>query len=128
MLMNENHLVHALKSAPGRCQNMTQTALAVATPVETRSHYEATTVLSSGDETYLVSIMEVAHSIARRHQLFLWARGVLQSLVPHEILICGYGDWRRRAFSMDKFAARPFPEHLYDEFGNADDGLLVQAY
>jgi transcriptional regulator EpsA len=84
--------------------------------------------LSSRDEAYLVSVVEVARPIIRRHQFFLWARGVLQSLVPHEILICGYGEWRRRSpIVADYFAARPFPERMINELCDSDDGLLMQA-
>ncbi len=106
---------------------MTQIALEVHAPGKPRLDADDTTVLSSANESCLVGIVEVAHSILRRHQFFLWARGVLQSLVPHEILLCGYGDWRRRKFIVDKFARRPFPEPMYDEFCETQNGLMAQA-
>jgi len=85
-------------------------------------------ILSGRDESYLVSLIEEARPIIRRPQFFLWARGALQSVIPHEVLICGYGDWRRRAISVDRFSSKPYPEPMYADLCNADDGLLVQAY
>lgn len=107
---------------------MTHSALSVATTIEPCSPLDDSTVLGRPEESLLVSIVEVAHSISRRHQFFLWARGALQSLVPHEILLCGYGDWRRRSFGVDKFAGRPFPEQMYTELSDPDQGVMLQAH
>lgn len=107
---------------------MTHTALAVTQPAKPIPYIEDSTVLTPVDESYLVSMVEVARSIVRRHQFFLWARGVLQSLVPHEILLCGYGDLRRHNFTVDRFAGRPFPEPMYEAFCDPREGLMAQAH
>ena len=49
-------------------------------------------------------IIESAQQIHRRHQLYLWSQGVLQSFLPHELLIFGSGDFSAAGFRSDILA------------------------
>lgn len=42
-------------------------------------------------ERFLLTI-DASIRVSRHFQFFLWAQGILQSFIPHETLICTYGD------------------------------------
>lgn len=107
---------------------MNSPALSADVPNKPAVPPDDSTVLSGAEEALLAGVVEVAQTVVRRHQLFLWARGALQSLVPHEILLCGYGDLRGRNYTVDKFAARPFPEEMYADLCDPGQGLLTLAH
>jgi transcriptional regulator EpsA len=44
--------------------------------------------LNKLEEEYLVRIVESAVHVRQERQFFLWVRGQLQSLLPHEIMVC----------------------------------------
>jgi transcriptional regulator EpsA len=49
---------------------------------------EAVVILSRLEQEYLLSSIESGLRVASRHQLFLWAQGQLQALLPHQVLAC----------------------------------------
>ena len=49
---------------------------------------EAVVILSRLEQEYLLSSMESGLRVASAHQLFLWAQGQLQALLPHQVLAC----------------------------------------
>jgi len=52
---------------------------------------EMLTSLSPIELERLLIAIESAQQIYRRYQYFLWSQGALQSFLPHEILVVGYG-------------------------------------
>lgn len=46
------------------------------------------TILGKQDQEYLLRTIESGMALASRRQLFLWAQGPLQALLPHEVLLC----------------------------------------
>jgi transcriptional regulator EpsA len=87
-----------------------------------------TAVLNSRDEENLLRAIEFSLPIRRRNQFFLWSQGILQALIPHEVLFCAYGVPARKPFITDKYTTRPFPEPLYKEICNASEGLLITSH
>ncbi|MBX9964852.1 MAG: transcriptional regulator EpsA [Burkholderiales bacterium] len=78
----------------------------------------------------LERFMHVVHSsmeVRRRNQFFLWSQGHLQSLVPHEVLICAHGDHARRSLVIEHFSSYPLPGPDVESILNVDGGLMVQA-
>ena len=49
----------------------------------------AEVTLSHEERQFLVDIIDASLRVFKRHHFFSWTQGVLQSLVPHEILVCG---------------------------------------
>jgi transcriptional regulator EpsA len=49
---------------------------------------DAVVILSRLEQEYLLSSIESGLRVASRHQLFLWAQGQLQALLPHQVLAC----------------------------------------
>lgn len=77
------------------------------------------------DRDRLISIMETSLDIRRAPQFFAWTQGPLQSLLPHEILICGSsepntGNLRLRYFTATRYFK---PEH-FEAASHARSGLI----
>lgn len=74
----------------------------------------------------LARILTSSCTISRRHQFFNWAHGPLQSLIPHEILLCGItndaGIMTHERFS----ACRYFRDEHFTRVCDSASGLLNQ--
>jgi len=46
------------------------------------------TILGRAEQEYLLRTIESGMALHDRRQLFLWAQGPLQALLPHEVLLC----------------------------------------
>lgn len=82
------------------------------------------------DEREAERLMHVAQSsleVRRRSQFFLWSQGQLQSLVPHEVMVCVHGDFARRSLVVEHFASYPLPSQDSEGLRNTDSGLMAQA-
>jgi transcriptional regulator EpsA len=60
---------------------------------------------SSKELERLLFAIESSLQINRRFQFFLWAHGVLQSLLPHQTLLCVCGNLQAGAYKIDVFAS-----------------------
>lgn len=90
-----------------------------------RSQYR---VVDGDDQNRLVHILESSLHVQQFSQFFAWTQGPLQSLLPHEILICGYdaqglGELKLRYFS----ASRYFKQEHFEAACNPRHGLVVKA-
>lgn len=85
-------------------------------------------VLDRRDEENLVRAIEFALPIRRRNQFFLWTQGLLQALIPHEVLFCAHGAPSRKTCSTDQYTAQPFSEAAYREICSPARGLLVISH
>jgi transcriptional regulator EpsA len=65
--------------------------------------------------------------VRRRNQFYLWAQGHLQSLIPHEVLICAYGDRVRKQLSVEHFSSYPLPDQDVESMQNAERGLMAHS-
>lgn len=54
-------------------------------------------------ERLLITI-ESSQQVHRRHQYFLWSQGVLQSFLPHDMLIFGHGEYGTPTFRCEILA------------------------
>jgi transcriptional regulator EpsA len=54
--------------------------------------------LSPVDLERLLITIESSQQVHLRHQYFLWSQGVLQSFLPHDALIFGYGEYGTPSF------------------------------
>ena len=82
--------------------------------------------LNAGDRDRLADVLESSPSVCRRHQFYLWTQGVVQSLVPHEILVCGMAN--DDGMHMHRLAiTRDFREEHFAEICRPRDGLLPRV-
>jgi len=54
-------------------------------------------------ERLLITI-ESSQQVHRRYQFFLWSQGALQSFLPHDVLVVGYGEYGTPAFRCEVLA------------------------
>lgn len=66
------------------------------------------------DRDRLITILETSLEVNRATQFFAWTQGPLQSLLPHEILICGSSDPHSGTLRLRYFTATRYfkPEHF----------------
>ena len=67
--------------------------------------YEGSPVrLNDSEREALLLNMDVSLRVHTRAQLFGWVQGALQSLTPHEVLMCGLQEGRQGAMRVDSFS------------------------
>lgn len=81
--------------------------------------------LQGEDQKYLAYILETSLRVQRRTHFFTWVQGPLQTLLPHEILICALrtsdGDIYTEQFS----ATRQFRDEHFQAVCKPMNGLLA---
>ena len=60
--------------------------------------------LSAVELERLLITIESSQQVHRRHQYFLWSQGVLQSFLPHDMLIFGHGEYGAPTFRCEVLA------------------------
>jgi transcriptional regulator EpsA len=59
-----------------------------------------------------------------RPQLFSWVQGAMQSLIPHEVLVCGLQEGRQTAMRVDSFSTAPVDCARLNEMFQQDISLV----
>ncbi len=80
--------------------------------------------LDSQDMEHLALTIDSSLQVTRRFQFFLWTQGALQGFVPHETLVCAYGDIARLNFKYELFSRAIVHPELEEHIGDAVNGLL----
>ncbi len=83
--------------------------------------------LSARDVERLMHVIHGSLDVRRKSQFFLWVQGRLQSLIPHEVMICSYGDYSRRSLVVEHFASYPLPGQDVESINDPENGLMIQA-
>jgi transcriptional regulator EpsA len=83
--------------------------------------------LSGGELEQLISIYDASLKIRKRHQFFLWVQGVVQSLFPHDVLICALGDYSKANFQFDCFSVIPVGDTRLTEMCHPDRGFVQRV-
>lgn len=63
-----------------------------------------TSRLTAHERELFAEIVEASLRVVGRHHFFGWTQGLVQTLLPHEILLCGVDDGSRQGMSMHHFA------------------------
>lgn len=79
--------------------------------------------LSTVELERLIITIESSQQVHRRSQYFLWSQGVLQSFLPHELLIFGHGEYGSSRFRCEVLARA---NTLQDLALNSELDSLVQ--
>ncbi len=74
-------------------------------------------------EAFLLNT-DVSLRVHTRPQLFSWVQGALQSLIPHEVLVCGLHESRQSAMSVDSFSTAPVDCQKLNELFQQDVSLV----
>jgi hypothetical protein len=81
--------------------------------------------LNDADRARFSDAVEASFGVSSRQQFFVWSQSSVQSLVPHEILICGIEDGSRQGMAMHRFSAsRYFKQEHFDIVSDPLAGLM----
>lgn len=84
-------------------------------------------VLSERELERLHGVMHASLGVRRRTHFYLWVQGQVQSLIPHEVLLCAHGDPARSSLAFERFSSTPLPESDADLLVNPESGFAAQA-
>ncbi len=80
------------------------------------------------DRDRLIHILESSLDVHKATQFFAWTQGPLQSLLPHEILICGMPNGVGHDLKLRFFTAtRYFKQEHFEAACNPSQGLLTRS-
>src|SRR6476646_4890319 len=80
--------------------------------------------LTESDREALLLNIDVSLRVHTRPQLFSWVQGALQSLIPHELLVCGLQEGRQAAMRVDSFSTAPVDCAKLNELFQQDISLV----
>ena len=82
--------------------------------------------LSDEESGHLARILMASRRVMQRQHFFSWVHGPLQSLIPHEILLCGLADDSGYLLHERFTACRYFKDDHFNRVIHPGDGLLSQ--
>jgi transcriptional regulator EpsA len=93
--------------------------------VHDAAHHEAPPArLNESEREALLLNVDLALRVHARAQLFSWVQGALQSLIPHEVLVCGMQDGRQAPLRVDSFSTTPVDCARLNELFQQDVSLV----
>jgi transcriptional regulator EpsA len=86
-------------------------------------------LLSAHERACLADAVESSHRIYKRHQFFSWTQqGVVQALIPHEIMVWGVRDQGGMHMDTHRFTStRYFAQSHFEAVCREGDGLLARV-
>jgi transcriptional regulator EpsA len=81
-------------------------------------------ILGVPDLERLQLILDRALRVHVRSHFFVWAQGILQALLPHQILVCALGGTHSPEFVIDVMASERLPAHDAEFLHRPDRGLV----
>src|SRR3954464_11894666 len=92
-------------------------------PLEAANQQSPARLNDSEREALLLNI-DVSLRVHTRPQLFSWVQGALQSMIPHEVLVCGLQENRQAAMRVDSFSTAPVDCARLNELFQQDVSLV----
>ena len=80
--------------------------------------------LNESEREALLLNIDVSLRVHTRPQLFSWVQGALQSMIPHEVLVCGLQEGRQAAMRVDSFSTAPVDCSRLNELFQQDVSLV----
>jgi transcriptional regulator EpsA len=80
--------------------------------------------LSTADFEVLMFAVDASLNLQSRPQFFGWSQGLLQGLLPHELLICAVLDPKSNAHALDSFHSQPFPDGCVEHLCRHEEGTV----
>jgi transcriptional regulator EpsA len=84
------------------------------------------TALCAADLESFMLIADASLKLQTRPQFFGWCQGLLQSLIPHELLVCAVRDLQTGTYTFDTFYSRQFPAECLDELCRREIGTICR--
>src|SRR3954468_7662557 len=80
--------------------------------------------LNDSEREALLLNIDVSLRVHTRPQLFSWVQGAMQSLIPHEVLLCGMQESRQTPMRVDSFSTAPVDSARLNELFQQDVSLV----
>lgn len=84
------------------------------------------TGMQSRDMEHLVVAVESSLKIQTRAQFFMWTQGPLQSFIPHETLVCAYGDVARMRCKVEIFTTHILGDRVENAIQDPANGVMLR--
>jgi transcriptional regulator EpsA len=81
-------------------------------------------ILAAPDREKFLMVVDASLKVGRRHQFFNWAHGTMQTLLPHEILVCALRMPLSNSFKIDCFSSVPLDVAGKNFLMKAEGGLI----
>jgi transcriptional regulator EpsA len=95
-----------------------------ASDVQEAANQESPARLNESEREALLLNIDVSLRVHTRPQLFSWVQGAMQSLIPHEVLVCGLQEGRQTAMRVDSFSTAPVDCARLNEMFQQDVSLV----
>ena len=97
----------------------------MAEPERLSDNADVEVTLDDEERQALMVIIDASLRVLKRHHFFSWTQGVAQSLIPHEILVCGMSGSSDPGMHMYRFSSsRYFNEAHFAAVCHPDTGLM----
>ena len=116
-------LVHQQPQPRPRGQPFTDIPVDAEQPLDAANEGSPARLNDSEREALLLNI-DVSLRVHTRPQLFSWVQGALQSLIQHEVLVCGLQEGRQTAMRVDSFSTAPVDCAKLNELFQQDVSLV----
>jgi transcriptional regulator EpsA len=91
---------------------------------EVRATHDDVTIFGVTDLEKLQLILDRALRVHARSHFFVWAQGILQALLPHEILVCALSGTRPHEFMIDVMSSTPVQARHAEFLRQPGDGFI----
>ncbi len=81
--------------------------------------------LTEEESVLLLDVFEESLRVCRREQFFSWLQGSLQTLIPHEVLICGVSLKNQSQLHFESFVSTRYVSDQHVRFATGYDGGIV---
>jgi transcriptional regulator EpsA len=108
---------------PGPFDSQPETKLDAPLP-DVAANEGAPARLNESEREALLLNIDVSLRVHTRPQLFSWVQGALQSLIQHEVLICGLQEGRQTPLRVDSFSTAPVDCAKLNELFQQDVSLV----
>lgn len=93
-------------------------------PTDLAANEGAPARLNDSQREALFLNIDMSLRVYTRPQFFSWVQGALQSLLPHELLLCGLQEGRQAAMRVDGFTTAPVDATRLNELFQQDVSLV----
>jgi len=82
-------------------------------------------LLDRQEEEHLVRVLEAGINVTDSRQLYMWAQGPLQGLIPHKALVCMQVS-QSQVIRLDAYHSPHLPNQVMDELTSSQDSSILQ--
>jgi len=84
-------------------------------------------LLDRQEEEHLLRVLEAMLGITEHRQLYMWAQGALQGLIPHKVLVCMQVA-HSQVIRLDSFHSPHLPKQVIEELTGSQNSSILQLH